>query len=63
MTLTRLGPTQRLLAVSRVKTHSHPAQPIQIWRLHERMAVRSEVTVHIVGGDKQDIRFSGRECD
>ena len=54
-------PTQRLLAVSRVKPYSHSAQPIQIWRLYQGMPERAEITVHIVGGNEQNIRSLDRK--
>ena len=49
------GSAQRLLTVRRVKADAHPAKTIKIRRLHQRMIVGSEITVHIVSRNEQDV--------
>jgi NADPH-dependent ferric siderophore reductase len=47
---------QRELRVRAVEPDSARGQPIDIWTLHQLVAVRSQVVVEIVGHDEEHVR-------
>jgi hypothetical protein len=53
-------PSQRELAIRTIEAHTACGKTIDVRCLHERMPVRADVGVQIVGDDEEDVRFFRR---
>jgi len=58
------GTAQRELAVGAVEAHAAPRDHVEIRRVDDRVAVRAEAVVQVVGGDEQHVAsgFGLRRC-
>ena len=54
--------TNGLIAIGPLELHTSRGEAIDVWRLHDLVAVTAEQRLQVIDADEQDIRAVGSKC-